>query len=183
MIMKLFQKNKGFTLIELLVVISIIGVLATIVIADYNGEIRRNRVRVAGETLYGELQYMKMMVSSGSFDGVTGDLYCWGIFLNESKFEKIYVPYVDGVGCDYDNLTVDREVSLGSGISVNFSDDFTAGYIFFVPPFADMYVFDDNFADLTASLSSLDVVFSGDGTDFQTTFDFDFLTDNFSLSE
>ncbi|KKT20500.1 MAG: hypothetical protein UW03_C0003G0036 [Candidatus Peregrinibacteria bacterium GW2011_GWA2_43_8] len=181
--MQVLKQKKGFTLIELLVVISIIGILATIVIADYNGEIKRNRVRVAGETLYGELQYMRTMVSSGSSDGVTGDLYCWGIALSESEFEKIYIKYVDGIGCDYSALTVDKEIYLGSGISAGFDDGFSGGYVFFVPPFADMYVFDENFSDLTASLSGLNVVLSGGGTDLQRIVSFDFLTDNFALNE
>ena len=60
---------------------------------------------------------------------------------------------------------------------------FSGGYVFFVPPFADMYVFDENFSDLTASLSGLNVVLSGGGTDLQRIVSFDFLTDNFALNE
>jgi len=181
--MKLIRQKKGFTLIELLVVVSIIGILATIIIADYNSEIRRNRVRVAGETLYGELQYMKTMVSSGNADSITGTLYCWGVHLSESKIEKLYVNYIDGVGCDYNSLSVDKEISFGSGISVSFDEGFSGGYVFFMPPFSDMYVFDEDFSDLTSSLGALNVVLSGEGADIEKVLSFDFVTDNFSLSE
>lgn len=156
---KILDKKGGFTLIELLVVISIIGILAYIVMADYNSEIKRSRVRVAAESLYSELQDLEVMVSSGSYDSATSQMYCWGLFLDDSGIEEVYTVYDDG--CDYSNVTTAGSVDLGADTYVTFSYGFAGGYLFFVPPYADIALLDESFYEVQ-NLDELSLSLNGD---------------------
>lgn len=156
-----FNQKQGFTLVELLVVISILGILGYVVMADYNGEIKRSRVRVAQETLYSELQDLRVRVTSGDYvvgeevtevDGTVDTeeiLYCWGSFINLEEISRIFVEYGED-GCDYGNYEVDQELKLASGASVSeINDDALWGvFVFFDPPYGDMTIFDVNFTPL-----------------------------------
>ncbi len=129
------------------------------VMTDYNSEIKRSQVRVSAETLYSELQDLEVRVSSGSYDVAGEQMYCWGLSMSESGFDRIYTTYNDG--CDYSNYEVDDSVDLGDGVEVAFSDGFTDGYLFFIPPYADIQVLDDGFYE-AEGLYELTVTLSGD---------------------
>jgi len=143
----------------MLVVITILAILAYLVMADYNGEIKRSRVRVAAETVYGELQDLEMMVSSGSYDTDGSQMYCWGLAMSESGLDRIYTVYNDG--CDYSAYEVADSVDLGVGTEVEFSDGFTGGYLFFDPPYADIKILDDDFHEIE-NLYKLTITLAGD---------------------
>lgn len=59
------QKNKGFTLIELLIVVAIIGILSTVVLANYNNFGARQSVKNAAAQLKSELRKYQNFAISG----------------------------------------------------------------------------------------------------------------------
>lgn len=82
--MKIFYKKRGFTLVELLVVVAIIGLLASILIANLNVGRSKAKNNVIKENLYSlklaaELEYDE----NDSYEGVctAGDISGSGNFL------------------------------------------------------------------------------------------------------
>jgi len=145
--LKIFNNKSGFTLIELLVVISILSVLGYIAMADYNGEIKRNRVRIAQETVYSELQDLRVRVASGEQNE---DVFrCFGLEVTLDSVSRVSAPYDSG--CDYNEMTEDEDLKIASSVPVLSIDDgaLSGAYIFFVPPYGDMEIFNTNMLPIT----------------------------------
>ncbi len=178
-------KKDGFTLIELLVVISIIGILSVWVLADYNSEIKRSRVRVAADTLYSEIQDLSVRVASGNQEAEV--FQCWGIQIDDDVISRVVMDYVDGV-CDFDSLSLDRVMSVGTGVDVavepGFEDEstdvYTDWYVLFEPPYADMNVLADNFSEVPL-LENIEVRFSNSNVETEEGVRIDLLTGNYGL--
>lgn len=143
-------------------VITILGILAYFVMADYNGEIKRSRVRVAQETVYSELQDLKVRVESGNYtesdigilNPITGETeipdihYCWGLTISEDDgFERFFTEYNAENGCDYNTKEVDATVSIASNVGIVSLNDgaFTEVDVVFYPPYGDILI--DGLAD------------------------------------
>jgi len=131
-------------------VISILGILAYFVIADYNGEIKRSRVRVAAETLYSELQDLSMRVVSGSYDIAEDEFYCWGLQITVDGISRVIADYDDG--CDYVNFELESELIFENSIeSILVNEGALWGaYVFFDPPYSDLKVFDIDMNELSS---------------------------------
>lgn len=156
-----YNQRRGFTLIELLVVIAILGVLAYVVTADYVGEVKKSKVRVAGESVYAELQDLRIRVADGN---------CWGISVSENDIETFYANYIPEVGCDYQAMAVSSGgdgILLPDGVTV-----FVGGgvegeefFVFFEPPYGDMKLFKQIGTGAYEDLETLDISLSGEGSD------------------
>jgi len=179
--------KRGFTLIELLVVISIMGILAYVAVADYVGEIKKNKVRISGETVYSELQNLKVKVADGNYfnDGTSNVFYCWGLDMTTSSIDIVYAPYVTDVGCDYGNSLVYGDghgVLLSSEVNVSLGgaegDRF---FVFFEPPYGDMNIFKQISTGAYEDLETLDISLDGANVDSTRVVRLNSLTGSMSL--
>ncbi len=82
-----FGGKKGFTLVELIVVLAVIGILATIMLANYNDFGARQEVRNAAEELKSNLRKYQTFAISG---------------------QKNPTNLPDGSGCNDDTRTLDN---------------------------------------------------------------------------
>lgn len=186
-IKEVLRAKRGFTLIELLVVIAIIGILAYVAMANYVGEIKRNKVRISGETVYGELQGLKVRVADGNYfnDGTNDVFYCWGLELTTGSIETIYASYIPDSGCDYNNFSV---YSGGNGVLLSDQVDVSLGgdegdkfFVFFDPPYGDMKIFKQVSTGAYEDLETLDISLSGENVDSTRVVILNSLTGSMSL--
>ena len=184
--MKIFDKKDGFTLIELLVVITILGILAFFVIADYGGEIIRNRVRIAQDTVYAEMQALKVSVLSGSYVQTDVEtLYCKGLQIGPDGFERVSTTYDAENGCAYDSYEVEESVALADTVTATFSDDKInedGGFICFLPPYGDIQAVGDNYLE-AEGLYNLTIIFGEENSGYEKSIYIDFLTGYIELND
>ncbi|MDO6563080.1 prepilin-type N-terminal cleavage/methylation domain-containing protein [Amphritea sp. 1_MG-2023] len=87
-----FYFSAGFTLIELLVSIAVLAILVTTVIPSFGSFIAQNRLEVAGESIFSDLNFARTEVItrgsnaqiSVSFSTDGADSWCYGLSTNAS---------------------------------------------------------------------------------------------------
>lgn len=112
--------TNGFTLIELLIVVSIIGILSTIVLANYNSFGGRQEVRDTADDFKSEMRKYQNFAISGHKNpdqsgGCTGDLNSYDVDID------IATPdYSVTVNCDTSSISIPA-VAFPTGIKVTTS--------------------------------------------------------------
>ena len=152
------QDSKGFTLIEVMVVIIIIGILATLVLANYKTSSSGSELQYAVQRLAGEIKKAQnMAMSSYKYkEGATEEVPCgYGVHFesNNSYFLWRDLARVSG---DSSCATSDKEYNAGEkiGQDINLPNNINLSFesvdIFFMPPDPEVFFDGDEMINSTS---------------------------------
>ena len=113
------NKTKGFSLIELLVVISIIGVLAAVLVANFMGMRERARDAQKIQDLYAIKNALRMYYNDHQSYPTCSDP---GTCLN-TAIGTSYMPSINGVGYTYSVATDGDSFILKVGLEAGAGDE------------------------------------------------------------
>lgn len=154
---KYFIRQAGFTIFELLVVIFIIGLLTSMVLANYRGGQKRYMLSGDTQKLISNLRKIQNMAMSGT--GIYGQYCGYGIEIDSVLrptsyriYGDVYNPCASSTNI-YNNGVDDiiETISLSPRVSIQ-STTFTPLDVFFKPPNPTTYINGDDAAFRSAAI-------------------------------
>jgi len=111
-----FVKNKnGFSLIELLVVISIIGLMSSVMVANYRSGQRSSDLNAAAQKMVSNIRLAQHYAMGLKDSGIGDETIGWGVFIDKST--NSYIIFADII--ETPNHNKNRLYDNGSGSSVD----------------------------------------------------------------
>lgn len=141
--------RRAFTLLELLIVITIIGILTSILVLNFQGVRERQELALLADKSLALLQQTKAEVGGGKVliqeDG-TSVYLCEGAFFEVGQSVQRVATTYGEEGCDYSALTletygVDSGAAVLSGIDFE-SQSLDSLLVFFTPPDGELVLSD-----------------------------------------
>ena len=155
-----FKKSgAGFTLIELIVSISIIGLMAGFVMADYRSAGKKTILHVETQKFAGDIRRAQnMALGSLDFNGVT-PVGGWGIYIVDANTYYLFVDN-DAVGSG-NHGKYNNGDSIAESVSLSEKVIFSANIgtsIVFLPPDPKVYINGVNSGSVVITLQQVDDV-------------------------
>lgn len=170
------MKRRAFTLLEVLVVITIIGVLTSLLVLNFQGVKERQELALLADKSLALLQQAKAEVRSGrvvtAADGAVSYLCEGAYFKPGGQVEFAAAPFVaKAAACDFDALELE-DYALTTGAAAVDSVlidgiEEKAVLVLFVPPEAELQLFDNKGNELG---TEAEVIFGN--SDFSSTVEF-----------